>query len=155
MKRKRITAKLRLHPDPILTKVCEPVKDGEDVSGIIRDMMHILTNSKSGVGLAAPQAGHLKRIILIGQTVMINPEFAPNDDNGRGPKEVLEKERCLSYPGRVKKIWAFDSIDIAYTDEDGNGQCDTLNGYRARVGQHEYKHLMGICPLGKCKVGEQ
>ena len=54
----RCNAKLRLYPDPILKAVCEPVGDDEDVSGVIRDMMHILTNSKTGVGLAAPQAGH-------------------------------------------------------------------------------------------------
>jgi peptide deformylase len=61
-RKNRVTAKLVIAPNEILTKVCEPVKDGEDVSGIIRDMMHILVDSKTGVGLAAPQAGHLKRI---------------------------------------------------------------------------------------------
>ena len=148
-RKNRVTAKLIIAPNPILTQVCEPVADGEDVSGIIRDMRYVLNNSKTGVGLAAPQIGELKRIILVGQKIMINPEFAPNDDGkGKGPKEVIDTERCLSYPGEKKEIWRFDSIDIAYIDENGNGQCDTLNGYEARKAQHEYDHLNG-----KCKVG--
>ena len=149
----RVTAKLIIAPNPILTQVCEPVQDGEDVSGIIRDMMHILVNSKSGVGLAAPQAGHLKRIILIRESkyilnVLINPEYAPNDsEEGRGPKEVLGTEHCLSCPRKSKDIWRFDSIDVAYADAGNNHQCDTYSSFTARIIQHEIDHLDG-----KCKV---
>lgn len=151
----RVKAKLIIAPNPILTQVCEPVADGEDVSGIIRDMMHILVNSKNGVGLAAPQAGHLKRVILVKESkyifnVLVNPEYAPNDsEEGKGPKEVLSSEGCLSYPGKSKDIWRFDSIDVSYSDSGWNGQYDTYNGLIARIIQHEIDHLNG-----KCRVGE-
>jgi peptide deformylase len=80
---------------------------------------------------------------------MINPDFAPNDSaEGKGPKEVLCKESCLSYPGIAKDVWCFDSIDISYIDENGDGQCETFNGFEARIAQHEYRHLVGQCPLG-------
>jgi peptide deformylase len=149
----RVTAKLIIAPNPILTQVCEPVAEGEDVSGIIRDMMYILTNSKTGVGLAAPQAGHLKRIILFRANgnvySMVNPEYAPNPDGSKGPKEVLGEEGCLSYPGQLKDIWRFDSIDVCSRDELNVFQCNTFVGFTARIIQHEIDHLNG-----KCKVGE-
>ena len=152
MKRKRVTAKLRLHPDPILTKVCEPVKDGEDVSGIIRDMMHVLTNSKSGVGLAAPQAGHLKRVIIVNLVakynnyrIMINPEF-----QSEGNHKNSAKERCLSYPGKVKTISRPTYILTSFNDDNGQFQTSSFTHYQARIIQHEIDHLDG-----KFKVGEK
>ena len=149
MKRKnRCKAKLRLYPDPILKAVCEPVGDDEDVSNVIRDMMHILTNSKTGVGLAAPQAGHKKRVIVVARagfyTIMINPVVALN-------KEKMEtwEEWCLSYPGKSKKIPRYTDIHVGY--QLVNGCCDQRDFYdfQARIIQHEIDHLDG-----KCKVGE-
>lgn len=149
MKRQNKTrAKIRLAPNSILSTICVPVEDGEDVSHIIRDMMYILTNSKTGVGLAANQAGYDKRIIIISQagffTTMINPEFEPFD----GKKETGQ-EGCLSYPGKFKKIARFTCIDVVYTNAKGFSDCNTFRGWIARIIQHEIDHLDG-----KCKVGE-
>ena len=148
-RRNRCKAKLRLYPDPILKAVCEPVGNDEDVSGIIRDMMYVLTSSKTGVGLAAPQAGHTKRVIIVKEgnfvyQVMINPEFA--DFEGR---TWVAREMCLSYPGKSKDIERFTCIDVNYEDDNRNEQCDTYSGLDARIIQHEIDHLDG-----KCKVGE-
>jgi peptide deformylase len=150
-KRKRIKAKLRLYPDPILTQVCEPVKDGEDVSVVIRDMMHILTNSKSGVGLAAPQAGHLKTVIIVKESeyaylVMINPVWSMMRSG-----VITMNECCLSYPGKTKSIERFGSIRVTYTS--GSGAligCERFDNFEARIIQHEIDHLNG-----RCKVGEK
>jgi peptide deformylase len=146
MRRNRIKAKLRLYPDPILTQVCEPVEDGEDVSGIIRDMMHILTNSKSGVGLAAPQAGHLKRIIIYrsyGGTyiVMINPTILEYSD-----ETITEVEGCLSYPNKWTRIKRHKSILATCSNYSKAYHAK----YEARIIAHEIDHLNG-----KCKVGEK
>lgn len=146
-KRNRVTAKLRLYPDPILKAVCEPVGDDEDVSGIIRDMMHILTNSKTGVGLAAPQAGHEKRIIIVKvrnaiYTPMINPCFEPaHDEMERG------QEQCLSYPGKNTIISRYTDIWAKFWDENGNMWSMVYIDFTARIIQHEIDHLDG-----KCKV---
>ncbi len=147
-RRNRCKAKLRLYPDPILKAVCEPVGDDEDVSGIIRDMMYILTNSKTGVGLAAPQAGHKKRVIIIkrGESylTLINPLIIDNS----GIK-VPAKERCLSYPHTLKTIYRYDGIIVEYNDDEADAERDIFTGWDARIIQHEIDHLNG-----KCKIGE-
>ncbi len=149
-RKNRVTAKLRVYPDPILTQVCEPVKDGEDVSGIIRDMMHILVNSKTGVGLAAPQAGHLKRIILVKRSdtaykAMINPKI--HEFKGT---MLPGNEGCLSYPGVTKEIARYGIIYMTYLNEDGKARKGGFYNFTARIVQHEIDHLDG-----KCKVGEK
>jgi peptide deformylase len=151
MKRKRVTAKLIIAPNPLLTTVCEPVEDGEDVSGIIRDMMYVLTNSKHGVGLAAPQAGHLKRIILVKENeyiynVLINPEITNSLK-----RTACEYEGCLSYPGKAEKIERLTHIDVSYLDSGGNSQQDPYNYRIARIIQHEIDHLNGKCRVGESK----
>ncbi len=147
-RRNRCKAKLRIYPDPILKAVCEPVGDGEDVSDVIRDMMHILTNSKTGVGLAAPQAGHTKRIIIISFAgffrTMINPRIVEH-----GSALVVRNEGCLSYPGIYKDIERPVWIDLRYDDENGRPQPGMVFDMDARIIQHEIDHLNG-----KCKVGE-
>ncbi len=148
-RRNRCKAKLRLYPDPILKAVCEPVGDNEDVSGIIRDMMYSLTNSKTGVGLAAPQAGHTKRVILVSPNgfprVMINPNITPEGD-----AKILAEECCLSYPGKSKKVLRHVFILTSFLDEKGRYQTESFTHWQARIIQHESDHLNGIC-----KVGEQ
>ena len=148
-KQNRCKAKLRLYPDPILKAVCEPIGDDEDVSGIIRDMMHILTNSKTGVGLAAPQAGHTRRIIIakIGNfayTIIINPTITSFSRQG-----CTEKEGCLSYPNIFKDIYRSDWVRIKYTTDGGKKALEKYYYHDARIIQHEIDHLDG-----KCKVGE-
>jgi peptide deformylase len=149
MTRKRVKAKLIIAPNPILTQVCKPVEDGEDVSGIIRDMMHILTNSKHGVGLAAPQAGHLKRIILVktekwGVIEMINPVIRDGSIDMRSGWES-----CLSYPGKSKQIKRYKWLKIEYIDDSVEIVTERFSGMEARIIRHEIDHLNG-----KCKVGE-
>ncbi len=150
MKRNRVTAKLRTYPDPILKQVCEPVEDGEDVSGIIRDMMYILTTNKTGVGLAAPQAGHLKRIIIVEYPktrfiVMINPTFRKLRSG-----IITMDECCLSYPGVTKSVERFGSIGVNYEIESGLVFSESrFDNFPARIIQHEIDHLNG-----KCQVGE-
>jgi peptide deformylase len=154
MSRKRVKAKLIIAPNPLLTTVCEPVEDGEDVSGIIRDMMYVLTNEKSGVGLAAPQASHLKRIIIIKTSdithlAMINPVI-----ESQSCRSGIEFERCLSYPGSKKRIKRALEIQVSWDRQTKSnfldGTRDTFADYKARIIQHEIDHLNG-----KCKVGEK
>ncbi len=147
-RRNRCKAKLRLYPDSILKAVCEPVGDDEDVSGIIRDMMHILTNSRTGVGLAAPQAGHKKRIIIVSPNgfprVMVNPTITPEGDEKR-----FAEECCLSYPGKSKRVRRHIYILASFLDEKGRYHTASFTHWHARIIQHEIDHLDG-----KCKVGE-
>jgi peptide deformylase len=146
-RKNRVTAKLVIAPNDILTKVCEPVADGEDVSGIIRDMMHILVNNSGAVGLAAPQAGHLRRIIIAeveGNFVaMINPEIQRHSK-----EERVAGEKCLSYPGEKKDISRYIRVDLHWINEEGLHCVFEFKDWTARIIQHEIDHLNG-----KCKVG--
>ncbi len=154
MKRNRCKARLRLYPDPILKAVCEPVGDDEDVSGIIRDMMHILTNSKTGVGLAAPQAGHTKRVIIaktsgVTYTTMINPYFVPAEYSSK----ERGQEQCLSYPGKTAILSRETDIAVHYIDEHGQFEWGTYIDFTARIIQHEIDHLDGECKIGDTNNG--
>jgi peptide deformylase len=144
-RKNRVMAKLRLSPDPILTQVCEPVADGEDVSGIIKDMMHILVNSKAGVGLAAPQAGHLKRVIMFKDGGKIRTIINPIEEN-RSCKTSIQTECCLSYPGESAKVSR--ALEINVSGQNLGGDLYYAD-WPARIIQHEIDHLNG-----KCKVGE-
>ena len=99
--------------------------------------------SSQGVGLAAPQCGILKQIIvvLINQEpkVFINPEIT----NTSKEKEVGE-EGCLSIPETFIKKERYSQITIKYRDLKGHPHLETYEGFTARVIQHEIDHLYGI-----------
>ena len=90
---------IRINDDPILRKVCKPVqeitKKTEELVGDMLDTMY----EANGVGLAAPQVGILKRIVVIdvgdGPIIMINPEILETSGSQTG------QEGCLSIPGKA------------------------------------------------------
>ena len=147
-RKNRVTAKLIIAPNDLLTKVCEPVADGEDVSDIIRDMRHILLESKTGVGLAAPQIGCLKRVILVGgdsskTLIMLNPVIIK-----RSPYDITQSESCLSYPREYKDVQRSAWVRVRYQREDGGPVKHSFGEWDSRIILHEIDHLDG-----KCKVG--
>lgn len=143
MKRKnRKKGKIRYDDDPILTTVCESVVEGENIEQICRDMMYVLTNSKTGVGIAANQVGYAKRIIVIGlpyYQILTNPTI-----EAFAGHKIKIGESCLSYPGKYKMIERHDEIAVS---------CDEWEGTRiyydfpARIVQHELDHLNGFCKV--------
>jgi len=146
----RVTATLRLHPDPILTKVCEPVEEGEDVSSKAKAMFKLLGQEQYGVGLAANQAGFTDRIIVVQNSfgifeALVNPAIVL-----ASPVSDISEEGCLSYPGITKKISRHVQIDVRYQSMQGKVMpLRSFEGFAARIVQHEIDHLNG-----KCKVGE-
>ena len=143
-KRRRSTAKLRLFPDPILTKACTPITSDDDHRAIIQDILYVLTNSKTGVGLAAPQVGHLKRVIAVGMAILINPEIIFWSE-----LEITDVEGCLSYPDKREFVSRHHSINVIYLDEN-LVECEVaFVGMPARIIQHEIDHLDGKCILGE------
>jgi peptide deformylase len=124
---------------------------------VIAAMKATLANTL-GVGLAAPQIGVSRRIVIIASrptprypkaplmepTVMINPSFAPLSD-------ATEKdwEGCLSIPGIRALVPRFKDIRIDYTDERGNSIEVRLQDFIARVFQHEFDHLNGLVFLDR------
>ena len=140
--------------DPRLRQVSEPVDefDTPELHELIRDMFDTMAAAE-GAGLAAPQIGVLKRIMIFGiesssryrdvetvpTTVLINPEF-----------EVLNEARqgfwegCLSVPGM--RGYVERPAGILYRGFDQHGELveRSADGFHAIVFQHEYDHLDGI-----------
>lgn len=142
---------LRRHAQP----VAEPVS--AETRAVIAAMKATLAGTQ-GVGLAAPQIGESLRIVIVASrptprypnapamepTVMINPSFTPLS-------ETLEKdwEGCLSIPGIRALVPRFRDIRIGYTDERGQPVETRVQGFVARVFQHEFDHLNGLVFLDR------
>jgi peptide deformylase len=126
-----------------------------DVQQLIKDMQSTLSSTE-GVGLAAPQIGVSKRVIIVASrpskrypaaplmqaTVMINPCFQPLSDS-----KVKDWEGCLSIPGVRALVPRYQTIHIDYTDTQGVAIAQKLDGFVARVFQHEFDHLEGLVYL--------
>ena len=93
---------IRTEGDPVLTKKCRPVEEMSDrIHQLIEDMLDTMYEAM-GVGLAAPQVGVLKRIVVIdvgdGPLVMINPKIVETSGEQTGD------EGCLSIPGMAGQV---------------------------------------------------
>jgi peptide deformylase len=125
--------------------------DSPDILQIINAMQTTLASTQ-GVGLAAPQINHSKRIIIVASrpttryptapqmqpTVMINPAFEP-----LSKEKEKDWEGCLSIPGIRALVPRYKSISVQYTDELGKQVKLELQDFIARVFQHEADHLDG------------
>lgn len=113
-----------------------------DVREFCAQMIETMYHS-NGIGLAAPQVGVLKRIIIIDQEgepiVLINPEITFFSDNN-----IEMDEGCLSVPNQYKQIQRPERISVKFRDLDGRFQFNTYDGLVSRIIQHEVDHLDGI-----------
>ena len=140
--------------DPRLLAVAEPVREfgTPQLDSLLADMRDTMQDL-SGAGLAAPQIGVGLRVVIFGMdynprypeadpvpyTVLINPTLTPIGD------EMEDGwEGCLSVPGMRGVVPRYK--ELRYTGRDDKGQPidRTVNGFHARVVQHEVDHLDGI-----------
>lgn len=136
--------KLLSENDPFLRQVADPwdfETDG-DPSELILEMGKImLTNI--GIGLAAMQVGIKKRLFIIGNDMKIIAYINPELIAGYG--DEVGFEGCLSFPQLYLKVKRFTEVRVRYQNEKGEFNEEVLTGLAARVFQHEYDHLDGIC----------
>ena len=132
---------------PILRQKAKPVKHiGNNVLQLIKDMFETMA-AASGIGLAAPQIGVSKQIIVVDISQCI-PDCPPvaliNPLITEASGEELAEERCLSLPGHQGMVRRASSVTIQALLP--NGEEMELNGSHlmARVLQHEIGHLNGI-----------
>ena len=132
---------IRVEGDPVLTKVCKEVKEVTPrIQDLIDDMIETMYEA-NGVGLAAPQVGILKRIVVIdvgeGPIVMINPKIVAQDGEQTGD------EGCLSVPGKAGIVTRPNYVMARFFDEEMN-ECE-IEGEEllARAICHELDHLDG------------
>jgi len=139
--------------NPDLLKVSEPVDfEKDDLTTLIEDMKETM-KANDGAGLAAPQIGVFKRLVIFGFdtndrypeadsvpfTVLINPTITPlSDEKENG------WEGCLSVPGLRGVVPRYTHIKYEGYDAEGNKIEREVEDFHARVVQHECDHLDGI-----------
>ena len=113
----------------------------------IKNMYETLYESENGIGLAAPQVGLLKRLIVIdlkednksNPLTLINPKILNKSD-----EKFINQEGCLSIPGYYADIERSQKIEYQYYDEKGTRRKTTAEGLLSICIQHEIDHLDGI-----------
>ena len=154
-----------IYGQPVLRKVAEDITaDYPGLTDFIKDMWDTLAESE-GIGLAAPQVGRAVRIVVIDldvlsedlpeykgfKKVFINPHIVEYDDTHTD----VSVEGCLSLPAIHERVQRPTRIHVTYLDEQMQPHDEWVQGYLARVMQHEFDHLEGkvfvdrISPLRK------
>lgn len=147
--------------DPTLRSVAAPVEDPTDPS--IRQLIADMTDSLAdagGIGLAAPQIGVLRRVLIFKVpdaratehpedgpcplTALVNPVLEPLDD-----QIALGWEGCLSIPGLRGEVPRHLRVRVTATTPEGETFEAVVSGTRARVLQHEVDHLDGVLYLDR------
>lgn len=152
---------------PVLRKQAEDIPtDYPGLQQLISDMFETMKNAE-GVGLAAPQVGLSIRVVVIDLDILkddypqyagflhayINPHILEFSDD-----TCTMEEGCLSIPGIHENVRRSKSIHVTYLDENLQPHDEWVDGYLARVMQHEFDHLEGkmfvdkIAPLRKQMV---
>jgi peptide deformylase len=134
---------IRIQGDPILGKVCRPITEVTPrIRTLAEDMIETMYEA-NGVGLAAPQVGILKRLIVIdvedehGPYIMINPELLESSGEQTGD------EGCLSVPGKAGTVTRPNYAKAKYYDLDMNECIIEGEELLARAICHELDHLEG------------
>ena len=134
--------KILTDAEPALHKVCKPVEKFDwRLHKLLKDMRDTLIDS-NGVGLAAPQVGILRRVVLVdnGEEILelINPTIIETDGEQEGP------EGCLSVPGKYGLVTRPYYAKVRAQDRDGNWFEAEGEELTARCFCHELDHLDGI-----------
>lgn len=153
--------KIREVGDPILSVKCKEI-DVENIDNEVLEEIEDLKetlNFTDGFGIAAPQVGINKRIIIIQvdkekcryndcedvpTTIMINPTWRKLSN-----KIEIEYEGCLSVPSIRGKVKRYTDIEVTYYDIKGNKIVKEVKGFTARDIQHECDHLDGVVFLAR------
>ena len=140
--------------DPRLLRVAEPVREfgTSEMDALIADMFDTMHHA-NGAGLAAPQIGVNLQLVIYGfkqnarypeapevpETVLINPVLTPLSEQ---TEEAFEG--CLSVPGLRGSVPRFTQLRYEGVDQFGHKISRDVDGFHARVVQHEVDHLLGI-----------
>ncbi len=159
------TDDIRLTGDPVLQEVCEPVENVEDVRELAESMLETMYEAE-GCGLAAPQVGVPKRLVVIdcgwgsGEKtpyVLINPEIIEVSDETR-----VTGEGCLSFPGVTVEVERPRRVVVHAMNLDGDVMRYEADGTLMAVClQHEIDHLDGktlldhLGPMARMRVKRQ
>ncbi|HSH34843.1 peptide deformylase [Schnuerera sp.] len=138
---------IRFEGDPILRKNSRKVTEvNERIKILLEDMVDTMYENE-GVGLAAPQVGVLRRVVVIdigeGPIKLINPEIVEEEG------ENIDVEGCLSVPNRAGTVKRPEKVKVKYLDENGQENIIEGTGLLAKAFCHEIDHLNGILFIDK------
>lgn len=142
---------IRLYPDPCLLAPARPVERIDDeLRALARDMIETMRDA-NGVGLAAPQVGVARRLVVVDldpeehrPVVLVNPVMLRLTGG-----KVLSNEGCLSFPGVTAKVRRASGATVSALNLDGEVVEYTAEGLIARAFQHELDHLDGLVFIEK------
>ncbi|UOD33826.1 peptide deformylase [Deferribacteraceae bacterium V6Fe1] len=143
---------IKTFPDEVLRKKSTPVEQIDDnIKKLLDDMAETMYEAP-GIGLAAPQVGVNKRVIVIdvtgpeersGLLKIVNPEILRMEGECEG------EEGCLSVPQEYADVKRAEKITVKFLDEEGREQILETDGLLARAFQHEIDHLDGVLFIDK------
>ncbi len=143
------------YPDERLKQVAQPVERfDEALRRFVERLEQTMRDAPGGVGIAAPQVGHLFRIAIVdvssrpkiasnGRMVLINPEILSWEGMVKG------REGCMSVPDFTGNVVRAECITVSALDETGRQREYRCTGYEARAVQHEIDHLDGLLFLDR------
>jgi peptide deformylase len=140
-----------VYPDPILKQVSEPVGEvDESAVEVIQDLVDTMVDAGHSVGVAAPQIGVLRRVIVVdvsksklgkdnnhGLLEMVNPEIIESSGN------KVMREGCMSVPKKYGPVKRYKRVKVRGTNLEGQKIEIKAEGFLARVLQHEIDHMNG------------
>lgn len=135
-------------PHPMLKRVAAPVAQVTDEIRRLMDEMLATMYAAPGIGLAAPQVGVSRRVIVVDLAKdaatraplrMVNPTLTWRSD-----EQVVMEEGCLSLPDQFAEVRRPAAVKVGYLDESGAAREVAADGMLARCLQHEIDHLDGI-----------
>ena len=140
---------IRIMGDPVLARKCREVKEMTPrLRELVADMLDTMYEAE-GVGLAAPQVGVLKRIVVIdigeGPIVLVNPRITHQDGEQEG------NEGCLSVPGKAGVVVRPNHVIVEAFNEEMNPVTVEGEELLARALCHELDHLEGVMYTSKVK----
>lgn len=139
--------KVVLYGDDVLREKCRPVsRINANITKLLDNMRETMYDAK-GVGLAAPQVGVAKRVIVVdtgdGLVELINPEIVSSEG------EETDVEGCLSFPDLIGYVTRAARVKVKGLNRQGREVSYEATGYKARAFQHEIDHLDGILFVDK------
>ena len=139
---------IQVVPNPVLRKVANPVETITDETRQLLDDMAQTMYEAPGIGLAGPQIGELKRLIVMDCSrnnevnelwQMVNPEITQFSE-----ESALLEEGCLSIPGHNAEVTRPIWVELRFLDTKGKEQQIKAEGLLAACIQHEIDHLNGV-----------
>lgn len=148
-------------PDPRLREISKPVTEfNAELKKKAKDMLETMY-AENGIGLAAPQVGDLRRMLVVDtrprdtegrydknemtelENKIVQPLVVINPEIVKGTGKTVFNEGCLSVPSFFDEVERFKTIELKYQDLDGKTHIQTMDGLLAICIQHEMDHLEG------------